>query len=145
MLKTFLTGKMHEFAKNLEFEKADNYLHRVNQIKLLEDKLEPIRVRKYNKIAFGIKKVLGLSQLPLIIEAFDNSHNQGDCNVAASVRFVNNKPEKISIVSTSSVMERTKVTTVRPSKRWFIDVLRDSWMKRVNYLTLLLSMEERVN
>ena len=93
-LKVFLTGKMHDFAKNLEFEKADNYLHRVNQIKLLEEKLEPIRVRKYNKIAFGMKKVLGLSQLPLIIEAFDNSHNQGDCNVAASVRFVNNKPEK---------------------------------------------------
>ena len=94
MLKTFLTGKMHEFSKNLEFEKADDYLRRVNQINLLEEKLEPIRVRKYNKIAFGIKKVLGLSQLPLIIEAFDNSHNQGDCNVAASVRYVNNKPEK---------------------------------------------------
>ncbi len=94
MLKTFLTGKMHEFAKNLEFEKADDYLRRVNQIKPLEEKLEPIRVRKYNKTAFGIKKELGLKNLPLIIEAFDNSHNQGDCNVAASVRFVNNKPEK---------------------------------------------------
>jgi excinuclease ABC subunit C len=94
MLKTFLTGKMHEFARNLEFEKADDYLRRVNQIKFLEEKLEPIRVRKYNKTAFGIKKELGLKNLPLIIEAFDNSHNQGDCNVAASVRYVNNKPEK---------------------------------------------------
>lgn len=94
MVKVFLTGKMHDFAKNLEFEKADNYLNRVNQIKVLEEKLEPIRVRKYNKIAFGIKKVLGLTNLPLIIEAFDNSHNQGDSNVAASVRYVNNKPLK---------------------------------------------------
>lgn len=93
-LKVFLTGVMHDFAKDLEFEKADNYLRRINQIKLLEQKLEPIRVRKYNKIAFGIKKVLGLKNLPLIIEAFDNSHNQGDSAVAASVRFVNNKPEK---------------------------------------------------
>lgn len=93
-VKVFLTGKMHDFAKDLEFEKADNYLRRVNQIKLLEEKLEPIRVRKYNKIAFGIKKVLGLQNLPLIIEAFDNSHNQGDSNVAASVRFINNKPQK---------------------------------------------------
>jgi excinuclease UvrABC nuclease subunit len=93
-LKTFLSRKMYDFSKNLEFEKADDYLRRVNQVKLLEEKLEPIRVRKYNKTAFGIKKELGLTQLPLIIEAFDNSHNQGDCNVAASVRFVNNKPEK---------------------------------------------------
>ena len=93
-VKVFLTGKMHDFAKNLEFEKADNYLNRVKQIKLLEEKLEPIRVRKYNKTAFGMKKVLGLMNLPLIIEAFDNSHNQGDSNVAASVRYVNNKPVK---------------------------------------------------
>jgi excinuclease ABC subunit C len=93
-VKVFLTGRMHDFSKDLEFEKADDYLRRVNQIKFLEEKLEPIRVRKYNKIAFGIKRVLGLMNLPLIIEAFDNSHNQGDSNVAASVRYVNNKPQK---------------------------------------------------
>lgn len=92
--KVVLTGQMHEFAKNLEFEKADGYLRRLNLIESLEKKLEPIRVRKYNKIAFAIKKILGLKNLPLIIEAFDNSHNQGDCNVAASVRYVNNKPVK---------------------------------------------------
>lgn len=93
-LKKFLSRNMNDHSKNLEFERAYDYLRRINQIKLLEDKLEPIRVRRYNKTAFGIKKELGLTQLPLIIEAFDNSHNQGDCNVAASVRFVNNKPEK---------------------------------------------------
>jgi len=37
----------------------------------------------------GLKK-----DLKKIIEAFDNSHNQGDSNVAASVRFVNEKPNK---------------------------------------------------
>ena len=93
-VKVFLTGKMHSFAKNLEFEKADNYLNRVNQIKLLEEKLEPIRVRRYNNIAYAIKKALRLKNIPLIIEAFDNSHHQGECNVAASVRYVNNKPQK---------------------------------------------------
>lgn len=93
-VKKTLSSQMRDFAKKLEFEKANNYLSRVNLIESLEEKLEPIRVRKYNKIAFAIKKILGLKNLPLIIEAFDNSHNQGDCNVAASVRFVNNRPVK---------------------------------------------------
>jgi len=37
---------------------------------------------------------LGLTKIPNIIEAFDNSHNQGESNVAASIRFVNGKPNK---------------------------------------------------
>ena len=93
-LRVFLTGEMYEYSKKLEFEKANDYLRRINLIESLESKLEPIRIRNYNKIAFGIKKVLGLNNLPLIIEAFDNSHNQGDSNVAASVRYVNNRPQK---------------------------------------------------
>lgn len=93
-LKTFLSGHMYELSNKMEFEKADDYLRRINLVPILESKLEPIRVRKYNKTALQIKRSLGLMNLPLIIEAFDNSHNQGDTNVAASVRFVNNKPEK---------------------------------------------------
>jgi len=85
---------MKEHSFKLEFELAHNYKIKLETLKELEKKVEPVRVRKYNKKAFEIKKLLKLKQLPLIIEAFDNSHNQGDCNVAASVRFLNEKPEK---------------------------------------------------
>ena len=85
---------MKEHSSKLEFELAHNYKIKLETLKELEKKVEPVRVRKYNKKAFEIKKLLKLKQLPLIIEAFDNSHNQGDCNVAASVRFLNEKPEK---------------------------------------------------
>ena len=85
---------MKEHSSKLEFELAYNYKIKLETLKELEKKVEPVRVRKYNKKAFEMKKLLKLKQLPLIIEAFDNSHNQGDCNVAASVRFLNEKPEK---------------------------------------------------
>jgi excinuclease ABC subunit C len=85
---------MKEHSFKLEFELAHNYKIKLETLKELEKKVEPVRVRKYNKKAFEMKKLLKLKQLPLIIEAFDNSHNQGDCNVAASVRFLNEKPEK---------------------------------------------------
>ena len=85
---------MREHSSKLEFELAHNYKIKLETLKELEKKVEPVRVRKYNKKAFEMKKLLKLKQLPLIIEAFDNSHNQGDCNVAASVRFLNEKPEK---------------------------------------------------
>lgn len=92
--RQIISSEMNELCKNLEFEKANLYVHKLNSIKVLEEKLEPIRIRRYNKVAYEIKKTLGLKNLPLIIEAFDNSHNQGDSNVSASVRFVNNKPLK---------------------------------------------------
>ena len=85
---------MKEHSSKLEFELAHNYKIKLETLKELEKKVELVRVRKYNKKAFEMKKLLKLKQLPLIIEAFDNSHNQGDCNVAASVRFLNEKPEK---------------------------------------------------
>lgn len=93
-LRKYISSEMKGFADELKFEKAHDYLHRLKQVDVLEEKLEPIRVKNYKKIAMGIKNVLGLKNLPLIIEAFDNSHNQGDCNVAASVRYVNNRPQK---------------------------------------------------
>jgi excinuclease ABC subunit C len=60
----------------------------------IDSKLNVIRLQKYNKKAFDIKNVLGLKNIPVSIEAFDNSHNQGDSNVAASVRFKNETPDK---------------------------------------------------
>ena len=40
--------------------------------------------------------ILGLKNTPLVIEAFDNSHHGGDCQVSCSVRFVNGIPDKSS-------------------------------------------------
>jgi excinuclease UvrABC nuclease subunit len=93
-LRSLISSEMKRFADDLNFEKAQDYLFRLKNIDLLEKKLEPVRVRNYNKRAMQIKRTLGLNNLPLIIEAFDNSHNQGDSNVAASVRYVNNRPQK---------------------------------------------------
>lgn len=88
------TRLMKHHSSQLEFEKAHTFKIKLETLAELEKKVEPIRVRKFNKKALEIKRALGLKQLPLIVEAFDNSHNQGDCSVAASVRYVNEKPEK---------------------------------------------------
>lgn len=85
---------MKYHSGKLEFELAQAQLHKLKVVEELEQKLEIVRLRKYNKKAFEIKRELNLERLPLIIEAFDNSHNQGDSNVAASVRFVNDRPTK---------------------------------------------------
>ncbi len=93
-VKSDIKRVMKYHSGKMEFELAQVQLHKLKTIEELEQKLEVIRLRKYNKKAFDIKRTLGLERLPLIIEAFDNSHNQGDSNVAASVRFVNDRPTK---------------------------------------------------
>jgi excinuclease ABC subunit C len=89
-----LTSRMMEHSKKMEFEKANILHHRLSNLNELEKKLEPVRVHQTSKHASALKRELNLKNTPLIIEAFDNSHNQGDCNVAASVRFVNQVPDK---------------------------------------------------
>ena len=89
-----LTREMNDLAQKMEFEKANTYLHRLNALNELDKAVEPIRTRQHNKVAMDIKNTLGLKNMPLIVEAFDNSHHQGDCNVAASVRYVNQSPDK---------------------------------------------------
>jgi excinuclease ABC subunit C len=91
---TGLKKEMKYYSSNLEFEKAQNVLSKLEILKTIDNKLNVIRLQKYNKKAFDIKNVLGLINIPQIIEAFDNSHNQGDSNVAASVRFKNDNPDK---------------------------------------------------
>ena len=91
---TGLKKEMKYYSSNLEFEKAQNVLSKLEILKTIDNKLNVIRLQKYNKKAFDIKNVLGLMNIPQIIEAFDNSHNQGDSNVAASVRFKNDNPDK---------------------------------------------------
>lgn len=93
-VKKFLHREMFGFSEKMEFEKANDYLHRIQGLDKLEELVEPLRVNKYNQQATNLKNILGLKKLPVIIEAFDNSHNQGDCNVAASVRYINEKPNK---------------------------------------------------
>ena len=93
-VKSDIKRVMKYHSGKMEFELAQIQLHKLKVIEELEEKLEVIRLRKYNKKAFEIKRELNLDRLPLIIEAFDNSHNQGDSNVAASVRFVNDRPNK---------------------------------------------------
>ena len=93
-VKSDIKRVMKYHSGKLEFELAQGQLHKLKVVEELEQKLEVVRLRKYNKKAFEIKRELNLDRLPLIIEAFDNSHHQGDSNVAASVRFVNDRPNK---------------------------------------------------
>jgi excinuclease ABC subunit C len=93
-VKSDIKRIMKYHSGQLEFELAQTQLHKLKVVEELEQKLEVVRLRKYNKKAFEIKRELNLDRLPLIIEAFDNSHHQGDSNVAASVRYVNDRPTK---------------------------------------------------
>ena len=93
-VKSDIKRIMKYHSGKLEFEFAQTQLQKLKVVEELEKKLEVVRLRKYNKKAFEIKRELNLDRLPLIIEAFDNSHHQGDSNVAASVRFVNDRPNK---------------------------------------------------
>jgi excinuclease UvrABC nuclease subunit len=86
-----LKKSMKYFSDNMQFEKAQNVLSKLANLKSIDTKLDVLRLQKYNKKAFEIKNILGLNNIPQVIEAFDNSHNQGDSNVAASVRFENDK------------------------------------------------------
>jgi excinuclease ABC subunit C len=68
--------------------------NRMSIVDDLQKKLEPFRVRKYNDIAREFKESLGLINIPTLIEAFDNSHTAGDCQVSALVRYKNGKTDK---------------------------------------------------
>jgi excinuclease ABC subunit C len=85
---------MRYYSDNMEFEKANNELSKLTNLTSIDKKLDVLRIQKYSKKAFEIKNILGLKNIPVSIEAFDNSHNQGDSNVAASVRFKNETPDK---------------------------------------------------
>lgn len=93
-LKRKLKKSMKHYSANLEFEKAQSILSKLNDLDVIDSKLDIIRLQKYNNKAFDIKNILGLKNQPNVIEAFDNSHNQGSSNVAASVRYENDNPVK---------------------------------------------------
>jgi len=85
---------MKQLSDSLEFEKAAKVLDKIKSLEILDKKVDVLRRQKYSKQICDLKQVLNLQNLPTSIEAFDNSHNQGDSNVAASVRYVNDEPLK---------------------------------------------------
>jgi len=89
-----LKKSMKYFSDSTEFEKAQDMKNRMSIVDDLQKKLEPFRVRKYNDIAREFKESLGLINVPTLIEAFDNSHTAGDCQVSALVRYKNGKTDK---------------------------------------------------
>ena len=86
-LKSKIKKLMKHYSNNTEYEKAQTILSKLTVLETIDDKLEVIRIQKRKKNIFEIKDILNLKNIPQVIEAFDNSHNQGDSNVAASVRF----------------------------------------------------------
>lgn len=89
-----LRKSMKYFSESTEFEKAQDMKNRMSIVDNLQKKLEPFRVRKYNDIAREFKESLSLINVPTLIEAFDNSHTAGDCQVSALVRYKNGKTDK---------------------------------------------------
>lgn len=88
--------QMHWYADKLEFEKANIFKHRIEAVNKLIIAIQPIKTARIKKQLNLIKEKLNLKATPQIIEAFDNSHTAGQDGVAASIRFVNGKPEKSS-------------------------------------------------
>lgn len=94
--KKSIIRKRNSYSKKLEFEKANIEQHRLISLAELQKKIEPLRLKKIKNQLSEIKKILNLKEIPLIIEAFDNSHTAGSEGVASSIRFVMGKPEKSS-------------------------------------------------
>jgi excinuclease ABC subunit C len=87
---------LYHLSNNLEFEKCQPVNYKIEELKKLKGLLESSRIQKVIELTKKIKNLLNLKNTPLIVESFDNSHNQGSGQVSASVRFVNGMPEKNS-------------------------------------------------
>jgi excinuclease UvrABC nuclease subunit len=85
---------MKYHSEQMEFEISQNLKNKMDVVDLLEKKLESFRVRKYCDISRSFKEQFGLLNVPTLIEAFDNSHTAGDCQVSALVRYKNGKTDK---------------------------------------------------
>jgi len=85
---------MSHHSNKYEFELANGFKIKLEKLSKLEELLEEFRVKKYQGEATKFKTELGLINTPILIESFDNSHNSGDCQVSALVRYKNSKPDK---------------------------------------------------
>jgi len=95
-LESKLKKLMYGFSSKMEYEKSNKIKIKLEYFQTLKEKLEPLRIQRAIDVAKKIKESLGLRNTPLVIEAFDNSHHGGDCQVSCSVRFVNGIPDKSS-------------------------------------------------
>jgi excinuclease ABC subunit C len=93
-VRNSLRRHMKHYSEQMEFEKAQDIKNRMSVVDDLQNKMETFRVRRYNNIAREFKESLGLLNVPSLIEAFDNSHTAGDCQVSALVRYKNGKTDK---------------------------------------------------
>ena len=93
-VRNSLRRYMKQYSEQMEFEKAQDIKNRMSVVDDLQNKMETFRVRRYNNIARKFKESLGLLNVPSLIEAFDNSHTAGDCQVSALVRYKNGKTDK---------------------------------------------------
>ena len=93
-VRSRLKKSMKYFSDSMEFEKAQDMKNRMSVVDDLQNKLETFRIRRYNDIAREFKESLGLINVPTLIDAFDNSHTAGDCQVSALVRYNNGKTDK---------------------------------------------------
>jgi len=93
-LRNRLKRCMKYHSDQMEFEIAQSFKNKMDSVDLLQKRLEPFRVRKYNEISRLFKEQFGLLNVPTLIEAFDNSHTAGDCQVSALVRYKNGKTDK---------------------------------------------------
>jgi excinuclease ABC subunit C len=64
------------------------------ELKRERELLRAEKKEKKNEVLYTLQKDLHLSNVPKIIECFDNSNFQGTTPVASMVRFVNGKPDK---------------------------------------------------
>ena len=93
-VRNSLRRYMKQYSEQMEFEKAQDIKNRMSVVDDLQNKMETFRVRRYNNIAREFKEQFGLLNVPSLIEAFDNSHTAGDCQVSALVRYKNGKTDK---------------------------------------------------
>ena len=64
------------------------------ELKRERELLRAEKKEKKNEVLYTLQKDLHLTNVPKIIECFDNSNFQGTTPVASMVRFVNGKPDK---------------------------------------------------
>lgn len=93
-VRSKLNRMMKHNSDKYEFELAHNFKIKLTKLSELESLLEPFRVKHYYDLSCKFKEELGLINLPITIESFDNSHTSGDCQVSALVRYKNSKPDK---------------------------------------------------
>ena len=96
-----LQQKMKSYAQKQQFEKAAQTRDVVNNLNILfkqkrNFRHSHIKVTYQKEALTELKEVLNLPCEPFIIEAFDNSHFQGQYTVSSMVRFVNGKPDNKS-------------------------------------------------